>query len=523
MSINWLGTIAYLAQKLPIEKMFSRPPDESKSRQELKEILMPSNQAIVNKETAPVGRKVEVKANPNTTSSVTTEETVNYQNRELGKILIQMERHAAQGFKINGKSCDCGIKHLPDIESLAEETIPMVSNPDIYLELMNWVREIGPKITPEANDSGKYLNEYPKYAHQARDFRKKLLGTLDYTALFGGRDQEGISTDIFDQKENNRKQKEEGLEIPPDLAREPLPEPNSNMPKTEPVTKNIPGIGGVDAGIADNIEALNNAGYKTAQSHSGFSADHPGRKYEQGYIAFFKSNLDPEKISAIKTAAETSGLVWEEDEVFFQPSITIRTDKLKNGKSSFDYLKESNIESGLNKAHHEDNANEYMNILRKREEIIQRKIAEAGGYLQTSDQEAKAAFDEFTRQLTTKPIENIPENIPEEPEEKTTIYENGTVCKNLMPMAEWVKIEEEDPNKCHECMIPIVVAWYFEELEERGEKELLDDLEVVQKKGNPIETAAALDQVKEQADPELRQRLLEFDCATQTFDGAESS
>jgi hypothetical protein len=72
-------------------------------------------------------------------------------------------------------------------------------------------------------------------------------------------------------------------------------------------------------------------------------------------------------------------------------------------------------------------------------------------------------------------------------------------------------------------MIPIVVAWYFEELEERGEKELLDDLEVVQKKGNPIETAAALDQVKEQADPELRQRLLEFDCATQTFDGAESS
>jgi hypothetical protein len=83
-------------------------------------------------------------------------------------------------------------------------------------------------------------------------------------------------------------------------------------------------------------------------------------------------------------------------------------------------------------------------------------------------------------------------------------------------MTEWAA--GEDAAKCRECMLTVAVPWYFDELEERGLKDLSSDLEAVQKEGDPLKVAAALDQIKEQVTPELKQRLLEFDCATQSFE-----
>jgi len=94
-------------------------------------------------------------------------------------------------------------------------------------------------------------------------------------------------------------------------------------------------------------------------------------------------------------------------------------------------------------------------------------------------------------------------------------------CKNLQPMAEWVK--EEDPDTCRPCILGPVVQWYYQELKERGDEETAAKLEteVDVLTEDDIEQAVAickdLDEIKVAAPEELRQRLEEFDCSVQYF------
>ena len=93
---------------------------------------------------------------------LSTEETVAYQNRELGKQLLAMESHYAQRMRIAGTPCDCGAtKHLLYLEQLCLETIPMVADPSTYEEIVSWVREAEPKSTEAAARSGRHDEEYP--------------------------------------------------------------------------------------------------------------------------------------------------------------------------------------------------------------------------------------------------------------------------------------------------------------------------------------------------------------------------
>lgn len=176
-----------IAQRTRWEALLIPPPDRTKELQELREIVE-KNQArtpVPQKQESPaealvLNNPLEVPRGP-----LTTDQTVAYHNREIGKLLLRMERHYAQKLRINGIPCDCGAsKHLLDIEALVEETIPMVDSPQIYYRLIEWVRAVGPKSTEEAAKSGKYDEEYPAMSHQARDFRKEVLGTLDTAAMF---------------------------------------------------------------------------------------------------------------------------------------------------------------------------------------------------------------------------------------------------------------------------------------------------------------------------------------------------
>ncbi|GAI65071.1 unnamed protein product, partial [marine sediment metagenome] len=129
---------------------------------------------------------------------LSTEQTVDYQNREIGKLLLRMERHYAQKMRVGGIPCDCGAqKHLLDLESLCEETIPMVDNPQVYYSVMNWVKEVGPKSTDQAAKSGLHDEEYPIFSHQARDFRKEIIGSLEPSALFPKKPGEPEGTRIL--------------------------------------------------------------------------------------------------------------------------------------------------------------------------------------------------------------------------------------------------------------------------------------------------------------------------------------
>lgn len=200
--MKWLSILTEQVAKLPLERLFVRARDNKKALKDLQEILseshaepaeappenppeeIPEEYEDLKGYLEPHRQKVHL---PPGGSELSTEQTVEYQNREIGKLLLRMERHYAQRMRINGIPCDCGSqKHLLDLESLSEETVPMVDNPDVYYRIIEWVREVGPKSTDVAAKSGQYDNEYPVFSRQARDFRKEIIGSIDSQALWPG-------------------------------------------------------------------------------------------------------------------------------------------------------------------------------------------------------------------------------------------------------------------------------------------------------------------------------------------------
>lgn len=111
-------------------------------------------------------------------SEVTTDETVAYQNRELAKSLLVLERHLSQGCAIataRGKiACDCcSGRHPLELEKLSEEAQAMSAKP-VYSQVIRFAREVEQKANVEAVRSGKYDTEYREMAREARALRKEL-------------------------------------------------------------------------------------------------------------------------------------------------------------------------------------------------------------------------------------------------------------------------------------------------------------------------------------------------------------
>lgn len=227
--MRWLATaLVNLAERLPLERLFIKPPSNKKRLEELQSILGEAHTkpAEVSPEKQPEEtpkehddlkgfleprqQKVHLESNPDIVSTVSTKETIDYQNREIGKLLLRMERHYAQKLRINGVPCDCGSqKHLLDMESLSEETIPMVDNPQVYYRILEWVKKVGPKSTDEAAKSGQYDDEYPVFSRDARDFRKTVIGSLEASALFPKEAEEEVTELPLKQEEEQEITEEE--------------------------------------------------------------------------------------------------------------------------------------------------------------------------------------------------------------------------------------------------------------------------------------------------------------------------
>ncbi len=202
--MKWLALAAMVVEKIPIERLLIKPPSKKEQLKGLQGILeeaqaKPAETASANPaeeitegavERPRLGdlgnRHTRVHLEPpGETNGPTTEETVAYQNREIAKNLITLEKHYAQKLTIAGKKCDCGAgRHLLAIEALAEEAVSMVDNPDIYYRIIDWTKGCSPKSTDQAAKSGRYDDEYPLFSRQARDFRKELVGSLEPAALF---------------------------------------------------------------------------------------------------------------------------------------------------------------------------------------------------------------------------------------------------------------------------------------------------------------------------------------------------
>ena len=228
--MDWLTLAGNLIRRIPLERVLTPRPDNTKA---LKDFAASVTAPVVENRT-PSEQKTVVTTQPPPKivpqeapkvhlaepppSGLSTEATVAYENREIGKLLLRMERHYAQRLRVNGIPCDCGSsKHLLDLESLSEETIPMVTNPQVYYQVIEWIKKVGPTSTDEAAKSGHYDEEYPVFARQARDFRKEIIGSLEPSALFPQKPGEPEGTRILpvvseEEREEIRQKAHEKIE-----------------------------------------------------------------------------------------------------------------------------------------------------------------------------------------------------------------------------------------------------------------------------------------------------------------------
>ena len=100
--------------------------------------------------------------------------------------------------------------------------------------------------------------------------------------------------------------------------------------------------------------------------------------------------------------------------------------------------------------------------------------------------------------------------------DSTETTENA--CANTQPMSEWIKGDQND-RQCRSCLLGPVVQWYSDTLKENDKEEEAARLEGLAEKPEltPEELCSTLDAIKEKATAELRSRLLDFDCAAQTY------
>lgn len=92
----------------------------------------------------------------------------------------------------------------------------------------------------------------------------------------------------------------------------------------------------------------------------------------------------------------------------------------------------------------------------------------------------------------------------------------------LKPMVQW--IQEEDPRGiCRSCLLGPVLQWYHEELEARGHSDKAHELEKLAQQADelPLTLCKEFDRIKGVVEEPLRERLKDFDCATQSFNADE--
>ncbi len=91
-------------------------------------------------------------------------------------------------------------------------------------------------------------------------------------------------------------------------------------------------------------------------------------------------------------------------------------------------------------------------------------------------------------------------------------------------MEKWIGQEDphkDDPEHCRPCRLGVTASWYLNELQEQGHKDLAESIEQIAGKEDdpemPLTLCKEFDRIKDVVEEPLRERLKDFDCATQSF------
>jgi len=96
------------------------------------------------------------------------------------------------------------------------------------------------------------------------------------------------------------------------------------------------------------------------------------------------------------------------------------------------------------------------------------------------------------------------------------------------PMGEWIREDDphkDDPKFCRPCRLGVISNWYFTELKEQGHPDLAAVIEEIgtneQDPDVSLTLCKQLDIIKAVVEEPLRERLKDFDNATQSFNPEE--
>jgi len=103
----------------------------------------------------------------------------------------------------------------------------------------------------------------------------------------------------------------------------------------------------------------------------------------------------------------------------------------------------------------------------------------------------------------------------------------GRQCPQFT-MDEWIHQEdphEDDPKYCRSCRLGVIASWYINELKEQGHQDLAAVIEQISFDETdpdlPLTLCKQFDIIKAVVEEPLRERLKDFDCATQAFNPDE--
>lgn len=98
----------------------------------------------------------------------------------------------------------------------------------------------------------------------------------------------------------------------------------------------------------------------------------------------------------------------------------------------------------------------------------------------------------------------------------------------ILTMEEWIRGEDphkDDPKFCRPCRLGVIGQWYFNELKEKGHQDLAAVIEQIgtsdENPDMPLTLCKQFDIIKAVVEEPLRERLKDFDNATQSFNPEE--
>lgn len=132
-------------------------------------------------------------------------------------------------------------------------------------------------------------------------------------------------------------------------------------------------------------------------------------------------------------------------------------------------------------------------------------------------------------------IEQIAKRTAEEVTEEND--KDKDPCSCILSMTQWMEEDTSgfsnlaDPDApaepesivgangevCRPCLLPPLIQWYREELQEKGLDNFADEIKTVVENGDPLLIAKKFDEIKEKVPDDVKQRLREFDCYAQTY------